>query len=733
MIESRDYQKEAIKNLHAKVEKALMTPENKVIIFQAPTGSGKTLMVSEVLKKLVRDRKSEKAFSFVWVSVRMLHEQSKEKLEKYYEDDRLIQCSYFEDLEDRKIGENEILFINWHSINKKNINIFVRENEQDNNLNSVIRNTKEEGRDIILIIDESHHTAKSEKSRELVDVISPKVTLEVSATPHLTESVFEIERISLSSVKAEEMIKSEISVNPEFSKKKIGDKSADELVIESALLKRKSLQLKLKDENANINPLVLIQLPDKREGMDDKKRSVINILEEKFDITEKNERLAIWLSEQHSDALANIEKNDNKVEVLIFKQAIALGWDCPRACILVIFRESKSFTFTIQTIGRIMRMPELRYYNEPELNKGFIFTNLSNIEITEDYAKDYVTIYEGKRDNKLYNNISIPSIHLKRQRERTRLSGKFVSIFFEVAEEYELDDNIDAKPSRVINPIMTDGKIVDVDKAGEIEHKGAIDVELNERELSERFERFIAQACSPYAPVDSSDRMKTAIYLFIKQKYKIDKYDPKAQMIVLSPENYQTFINVINMAKDRFKTDVIEKLGEMREVQQVEKWEVPQLISYNSRYKKKEKKKSIMKPFYAAQLSEPEEDFIELIDNSDKVKWWFRNGQGEIKYFAIPYKDKDGIERSFYVDFIVMAKDGRIGLFDTKKGFTAELAMERAEALARYIKEQNKKQKNKLWGGIVTFKDGSCRYNDSESYAGAISESRAPYWKILSF
>lgn len=259
--------------------------------------------------------------------------------------------------------------------------------------------------------------------------------------------------------------------------------------------------------------------------------------------------MAIWISEQHSDALANIEKNGNKVEVLIFKQAIALGWDCPRACILVIFRESKSFIFTIQTIGRIMRMPELRYYNEPELNKGFIFTNLSNIEITEDYAKDYVTIYEAKRDNRLYNDVSIPSVYLKCQRERTRLSGKFVNIFFEVAEEYELDDKIDVNPSRIINPVIADGRIVDVDKGGEIEHKGTIDIELNEKGLSDRFDRFIAQACCPYAPVDSSDRMKTAIYLFIKQKYKIDKYDPKAQMIVLSKENYQAFINVINLAK----------------------------------------------------------------------------------------------------------------------------------------------------------------------------------------
>ncbi len=78
-----------------------------------------------------------------------------------------------------------------------------------------------------------------------------------------------------------------------------------------------------------------------------------------------------------------------------------------------------------------------------------------------------------------------------------------------------------------------------------------------------------------------------------------------------------------------------------------------------------------------------------------------------------------------------MMKDGRIGLFDTKSGFTAESAKEKAEALVRYIKEQNKKHKDKLWGGIVTFKDGSCRFNDSLSYGGAISESTAPYWKIL--
>lgn len=194
MIELRDYQKHAVGSLKIKIENILRSPENGVAIFQAPTGSGKTVMVSQVLKDLVRNREDEKAFSFIWVSVRMLHEQSKEKLEKYYEDDRLLQCSYFDELHDRKIDENEILFINWSSINKKDINIYIKDNEQDNNLNSVILNTKEEGREIILIIDESHHTASSEKSRELIEIISPKVTLEVSATPHLKENVSEIEK-----------------------------------------------------------------------------------------------------------------------------------------------------------------------------------------------------------------------------------------------------------------------------------------------------------------------------------------------------------------------------------------------------------------------------------------------------------------------------------------------------------------------------------------------------------
>jgi len=537
-----------------------------------------------------------------------------------------------------------------------------------------------------------------------------------------------MEKVYLNDVKAEEMIKSEISVNPEFMNLSVGAKDSDTIVIEQALKKREELKKLYKKEKTNINPLVLIQLPDKKADLVDKKEAVVKILKDKFKITEENGKMAIWLSEEKTDNLANITKNENEVEVLVFKQAIALGWDCPRASILVIFRESKSFIFTIQTIGRIMRMPELKYYSSEELNKGFVFTNLPNIEITEDYAKDYVTIYEAKRNNKKYKNIKLKSVYLKRQRERTRLSGEFAKIFKKIAEKEKLKTKITVKPSKIVSPIIADGKIVDIDKKGEIAHKGKIEIKLNKAELQHRFDRFIYGNCSPYAPSDSSDRMKTAIYQFFKDKYKIEKYDPKAQKIVLGKENVQVFVDVINLAKEKYKLEVVGKLKEKREKKDTPNWEVPVIISYNSKYKRESHAKSIMKPFYARKPSEPEKLFSELLDESDKVDWWFKNGESEAKYFAVSYKDENKIERAFYVDFIVKSRNGKIGLYDTKSGMTAKDAGPRANGLQKYIKEQNKKGK-KIIGGIIIFINGTWRFNDKEKYK--YDPTNLSNWKIL--
>src|SRR3989338_3846808 len=449
IVELKEYQEDVITELRDTVDRLLEFSENKVCVFKAPTGSGKTIMMAEMLKRLVTQRTDTRKISFIWISVRQLHNQSKDKLERYFEDTRVLKCSNFEDLEDKNVGENEILFFNWESINKKD-NIYVRDNEQDNNLSVVIANTKEEGREIILVIDESHHTAKSEKSKEIISSIDPKVTIEVSATPHLTGHLVEVD---FNRVISDGMIKKEVSINPEIDKEKI-KKSADELVLECALKKRQELLKAYKTEGADVNPLILVQLPDKKAGVIDRKDDIEQILRDKFKISEENGKLARWLSEDKTPNLTNIEKMNSDVQVLIFKQAISLGWDCPRAHILVLFREWQSVEFSIQTVGRIMRMPELKHYARHEvLNKGYVYTNLGDITIAEDAAKDYLTIYSSKRNDKIYKNLQLNSVYLKRQREKTRLSGEFSKILVEEGKKQDFVNKISKDRSKITSSI----------------------------------------------------------------------------------------------------------------------------------------------------------------------------------------------------------------------------------------------------------------------------------------
>src|SRR4030042_2229095 len=179
MIVFRPYQDTAVANLYTKATALLQKANNKVLVFRAPTGSGKTIMMAEFLRKLVMENTTGLNLSFIWAAPHRLHAQSKEKLERYYFDNKTLKCLLFEDLVDKNIAENEILFLNWESINKTD-NIYIRENESDFNLSSILQNTRDQGRQIVLIVDESHYSTDTEKANGLKSMINPKLTVEVS-------------------------------------------------------------------------------------------------------------------------------------------------------------------------------------------------------------------------------------------------------------------------------------------------------------------------------------------------------------------------------------------------------------------------------------------------------------------------------------------------------------------------------------------------------------------------
>jgi type III restriction enzyme len=724
----KNYQTTAIDELLSKTKKLFGYADNKKLIFKAPTGSGKTIMIAEYLKQLCEDKEVKTPLSFIWTAPRQLHEQSKNKLDNYYESSRALRCSFFEDLDDKKIDQNEILFFNWESINKED-NIYIRDNERDNNLSNVIAQTKEEGRTIILIIDESHHHATSEISQNLIRDIGPRLTIEVSATPTLDGLADERVSIQLEDVKAEGMIKKAVVLNPDFNNvlkdAKIQSqlsKQSEELVIDLALKQRKALKDAYEKGKIDINPLVLVQLPDRKTSLEDViKDKVIAILKNKHKITTENGKLAIHLSGHHEN-LENISRPDSEAEVLIFKQALALGWDCPRAQILVLFRDWQSIVFSIQTIGRIMRMfdPDYGHYTNEILNYGYIYTNLDDIEIQEDIAKDYITVQASHRRGD-YSPLAIPSCHSKRYREKTRLSSFFIKIFLQEADTYGLAKKIQKKSKGLSVNFISDFKAESVDALAGQKITGDKGIKMTGFDLQKYFDHFVRRNLAPFHPEDRSiGRLKEAIYYFFDRSMGI-KYEEDQETIVgmvLSEENIQHFINVIDQAKEKYREHV-SRLG--KELDYDERWDVPESIRYSSAYSQIDHKlKSIMQPFFCNETSKIEMAFIDFLEGPNRVHWWFKNGDRDWVFLAVPYQE-NGDKKPFYVDFIVRMKDGSIGLFDTKSGLTRQVAGPKIDGLNAYIKEQNKKGK-KLFGGIVTNTDprnftGRWIYFDKDSEA----------------
>lgn len=699
----KNFQTKAVSDLIYKSQKLLRLSGNRKLIFRSPTGSGKTIMMAEFIERFVLDKISSNDACFIWATPRKtLTLQSKNKLEKYFQYKKLIKCSEFHELEDNKISTNEVLFLNWESINKSNKNTIVKDNERDFYLQKILENTREENRVIILIIDESHHHATSEISKNLISEFSAKISLEVSATPTIINPD-EITNVDIEDVKLEALIKKSVKLNEGleniFENERIKIKLKDgteNFILNEAINKKKVLIELYEKENKKINPLLLIQLPDRKTGEEDRLKNDIEVfLKKEHNISIENGKLAIYLSEDKQN-LEDISKNDNPVEVLIFKQAIALGWDCPRAQILVLFRDWKNLSFSIQTIGRIMRMPDFNYgyYQNDELNHSYVFTNLDYIELTEDYAKNYLTIYNSKSTK----NISLPSYHKKRAREKTRLSPKFTDIFLNIAATNNLKSILKTKNQKATAEIITEIASSDTESLlTQVFKKEKFNIS-NPQDLQRIFDYFVRNNLSPFFPEDRSiSRVKEAIYTFFEKEIGLNYEDSLNEIIniCLSEKNIIQLKNFIELSKLKYLSEIKDS---EEEIILDKDWNFPKNISFTGNYFLFDAKKSVMKPFYSDISWKTEIEFINFLENLDNVEYWFKNGDRDSTYFSIPYTD-EGREKLFYVDFIIIFKNKKIGLFDTKSGFTIKASKEKSDGLQKYIKLN--KNLN-LIGGIVT-------------------------------
>ena len=132
--------------------------------------------------------------------------------------------------------------------------------------------------------------------------------------------------------------------------------------------------------------------------------------------------------------------------------------------------------------------------------------------------------------------------------------------------------------------------------------------------------------------------------------------------------------------------------------------------------------------------SDIEKLFIDFLEgHKDKILWWWQNGNEHmVLNFGIKYNGGS----TFQPDFLVMFKNGKLGIFDTKaSGQREDENKLKAEALQRYIKEENKRKKKEiLMGGLVIKEGEHFRVNSEEEYqpfklATGVREKLAKYKK----
>ena len=167
---------------------------------------------------------------------------------------------------------------------------------------------------------------------------------------------------------AEGLIKKLLVINENFPQT-IETDNQTWFLLERALNKQREIKSIFLNKGIDVNPLIVVQLPNNSDALCDS-------VEEYFSaqgINIENDTLAIWLSGRHEN-VENISDNDGKQIAVVIKQAVATGWDCPRAQILVKLRENMDETFEIQTIGRIRRMPEAKHYDNDVLDCCYLYT-----------------------------------------------------------------------------------------------------------------------------------------------------------------------------------------------------------------------------------------------------------------------------------------------------------------------------------------------------------------------
>ncbi|CAG8455066.1 21695_t:CDS:2 [Gigaspora margarita] len=571
--------------------------------------------------------------------------QSKNKFLEYFQNTLENRVLTLLDIDQGKLYRNDIMFINWEKLLARNVET---------------RRFRLENREIILIIDEAHKNKDTELAKDIIGLIDPKIILHVTATPkvedelqaHRLRSFYEVPR---EEVVKQGLIKEKIITQTEEDFRNLSGKDLDENLLELGIKKREELKTEYQSLGKNINPLMLIQLPNDEKALvergEQKKEEIVTEYLRKKGIPEH--KIAKWFDKYPRPI--GLEDNDDEHEFLLFKYAAGT--------VIVMFREIKSNIFYTQTLGRILRMPEPHlkedYKNNPNLRVGYLYTNYKREEIKiPDESSQNKPLIKSAKIKKGVKNIELPSDYLSRlDYGDIRVSAEFQKVFKREFNKYfriEEDDG----PKKIEEKLIEKDLNLDDTFTNEIIVNARFeDYENIAFELTKRGSDISLEA-------SINDIEKTFNYLC----WQVLKEQESEQA------KYSN--DVLKYSESTFRPAITQVLREYKPISD-------KLLE--------EKKK----------LEEQKQSYTFTIQNN--------YGYTE-DYEEVPQKlnSETKKESLFYPDWIIQFSDGRIGIFDTKAGWTAEKekVADKAKVLQEKLKEFREKDDKNYVGGIVVRENG---------------------------
>lgn len=366
--------------------RAAATAHNGCLLLEAPTGSGKTRMAGMIAKDFSDTARGSNAH-IVWfwfTPFATLVAQAKEALRSSFTGLRVRDLQT--DRQARGSQSGDVFVTTWASVaaaNSATRRVRSR-SEAALSLDEMISTLREDGFRIGVVVDEAHYgfSKAPEAVRFYCDTLQPDFTLMVTATPDDDDvekfkkatGVGYLHRIQVSRKEAVEAglikdgIRSVAYLAPDDQKPLI-DFAATALA--EGWRMHSVIKQGLQAAGVKLVPLMLVQVPNSDTAVAEARTRLLAL-----GVAEA--KVASYTAKEPTDDLLAVALDETR-EVLIFKVAVAMGFDAPRAFTLVSMRGAKDTDFGIQVVGRILRVhgrlqgPTLANTLPELLRNGYVF------------------------------------------------------------------------------------------------------------------------------------------------------------------------------------------------------------------------------------------------------------------------------------------------------------------------------------------------------------------------